>query len=375
MSGTSADSIDVAICTIEGTGLPTESSSGAVVTLEHFYTHSYPDGFTDCMRQIHQLTVKDISELHSAFGDIFAESCLAGIRKSGLSLDEIDLIGSHGQTIYHHSGIAGAVFCTLQLGDADRIAVRCKKPVFHDFRAKDIAVGGEGAPLTPYADAVFFGRGQLDNFAVLNLGGIANVSVFNPSFSKVIGFDVGPANAPLDRLAEKLSAGTLRCDQDGRFAAAGTVNQAILDKLFADDMYLKKSPPKSTGFEMYGDSFVEYLESLNGGLVDLNLLATATEFVAQSIGTSLKRFIPYELNRLVIAGGGKHNQHLVKRIRAAVDPIPLVYSDELGVPSDAREAMAFALLANEALFSTPSSLPSVTGASRAVSLGKLALPI
>jgi anhydro-N-acetylmuramic acid kinase len=374
MSGTSADSIDVAICSISGTGISDAQNAGAQVTLEHFYVHPYPSQLSICMKRIKSLTVQEVAELQCAFGDLFAEACLAGLKSAGLTKTDIDLIGSHGQTIYHHSSVEGSTICTLQLGDGDRIAVQCETPVVYDFRAKDIAVGGEGAPLTPYADAVFFRSLVGGGFVVLNLGGIANISAFDSTARKILGFDTGPANAPLDRLAEHLSARTLRYDEDGRFAAAGKVNQQLLKELLEQDLYLKKVPPKSTGFEMYGDKFVEYLIGCSKGQVDIDLIATVTEFVARSIAESIRRFVPYVVDRIIVAGGGRRNRFLLDRIAAHAAPIVLMTSDDLGIPSDAREAMAFALFANEAIFGTPSSLPSVTGASRKMCLGKFALP-
>ena len=298
LSGTSADSIDVAVCRMNGQGTKPE------VEFVHYQEHSLP---SDVKRQVlgaADLDVRAVAELNVQLGEAFADACLISLKTAGISTEEIDLIGSHGQTVYHHSGVTGARRATLQLGDGDVIAVRTGIHVISDFRARDIAAGGEGAPLSPVADAVLFGRRDRDarsqRRAILNLGGIANITVLDDDPARVFGFDTGPANAPLDRLARRLSQGALACDQDGHFARAGLVNEPLLADLLEHDPFLKRHPPKSTGFEMYGDAFLTHAAERHGGF-DVHLMATLTEFVARTIAMGCSALFPAG-----ITGGGDH---------------------------------------------------------------------
>ncbi len=312
-------------------------------------------------------------------GEAFAAACLATLEEAGIRPDDIDVIGSHGQTVYHHSGVAGAIRATLQVGDGDVIAVRTGCPVIADFRARDVAAGGEGAPLSPIADAVLFGRRGGEEparrRAILNLGGIANLTVLDDDPARVFGFDTGPANAPLDRLARRLSGGALACDRDGQIARSGRVDEAMLAELLAHDPYLERRPPKSTGFEMYGDAFVVRAVERHGGL-DADLMATLTEFVARTVALGIRQCdaLGPPVAEIVAAGGGVKNPVLMERIAALIAPVPVRRSDELGVPSDAREAMAFAVLADMTLRGATAHLPPVTGAAAPKLLGKVSFP-
>lgn len=367
ISGTSMDSLDVAVCEISSGG------QDAHVKLLTLHQEPYDPNLARQLRDPLALTVRDISELNMLVGEAFAGACLNACAAAGLLMSDVDLIGSHGQTIYHHSAVKGTVRSTIQLGDADVIAVRTGVATFADFRARDIAAGGEGAPLTPYADLALYGLNSAPHRAVLNLGGIANITYIERT-GVVRGFDTGPANAPLDRLARLLSGGAKSCDWNGEFAAAGVVDEAVLRDLL-DDEYIAAPPPKSTGFEVYGDLFVANLLKKYGPPT-VDLMATLTEFVARTIADAVARFVlPVSTVReIVLAGGGGQNPELRRRLSDRVAPIALIDSDTLGVPSQAREAMAFALLANDALLGYPTSLPSVTGASSAQTLGKLSLP-
>jgi anhydro-N-acetylmuramic acid kinase len=325
------------------------------------------------------LDVRGVAELHVMVGEAFATACLATLEEAGLAPQDIDLIGSHGQTVYHHSGVAGAIRATLQVGDGDVIAVRTVRPVISDFRARDIAAGGEGAPLSPIADTVLFGRGGSAESGrrrvILNLGGIANLTVLDDDPARVFGFDTGPANAPLDRLARRLSDGALDCDRDGQIARSGRVDESLLAELLEHDPYLARRPPKSTGFEMYGDAFVDRAAECHGGF-DADLMATLVEFVARTVAAGIRQCdaLGPPVEEIVAAGGGVRNPALLERIAAIVAPVPLRRSDDLGVPSDAREAMAFAVLADMTLRGSVAMLPPVTGAVAPKLLGKLSFP-
>jgi anhydro-N-acetylmuramic acid kinase len=373
MSGTSADSIDVAVCRMTGQG------GDVAVELLHYREHPHGPEVKRRVIGIAGLDVRGIAELHVMVGEAFAGACLSTLEEAGLSPRDIDLIGSHGQTVYHHSGVTGAIRATLQVGDGDAIAVRTGCHVVSDFRARDIAAGGEGAPLSPIADVVLFGGRAQDESrrrrAILNLGGIANLTVLDDDPARVFGFDTGPANSPLDRLARRLSGGALACDRDGQLARSGRVNETLLAELLANDPFLARRPPKSTGFEMYGDAFVARVAERHGGF-NADLMTTLTEFVARTIALGFRQCAQLgpPVEEVVAAGGGVKNPALMERITAALAPVPIRRSDEFGVPSDAREAMAFAVLADMTLRGQAAYLPPVTGASAPKLLGKISFP-
>ncbi len=373
MSGTSADSIDVAVCRMTGQG------AEVGVELLHYREHPHDPEVKRRLIGPDGLDVRGVAELHVLIGEAFAAACRATLEEAGIPTADVDVIGSHGQTVYHHSGIAGAIRATLQVGDGDVIAVRTGCPVISDFRARDVAAGGEGAPLSPIADAVLFarrdGEGPDRRRAILNLGGIANITLLDDDPARVFGFDTGPANAPLDRLARRLSGGALACDRDGQFARAGRVDDRLLADLLEHDPFPARRPPKSTGFEMYGDAFVDGAAGRHGGF-DAGLMATLTEFVARTVALGIRQCdaLGPPVEEIVAAGGGVKNPVLMERIAALVAPVPVRRSDELGVPSDAREAMAFAVLADMTLRGSAACLPPVTGAAAPKLLGKLSFP-
>lgn len=370
MSGTSADAIDVAICRCEG-DRPT-------VRLLYHAERPLPTEIQERVRRADQLRVRDVAELAVRVGEAFADACLDVLAEAKIAPSEVSAIGSHGQTLYHHSGVPGAIRATLQVGDGDVIAERTGCRVVSDFRARDIAAGGEGAPLTPIADAVLFAeesQGPSRRRVVLNLGGIANLTVLGPGTDEVAGFDTGPANGPLDRLARIMSGGSLSFDRDGDIGRSGRVNSALLDWLLESDAFLARRPPKSTGFETYGDAFVEAAAARHGGL-DADLMTTLTEFSALCVVRSIPMYLAANppIGEVIAAGGGVKNSFLMSRIVTLLAPIPVRGSDELGVPSDAREAMAFALFAWRAVRGIPSDLSSITGAAGPRVLGKISHP-
>lgn len=365
MSGTSADGIDAAICAV------TRSDSETVsLDIKAYNTFPYSSALQDKIKRPQTLTVQDVAEIDIAIGREFAAA--VETLKQSISSAPLDLIGSHGQTIYHHSALPGAAKASLQLGCADTIAVLTGTPVLYDFRRKDLVLGGEGAPLTPYTDYMMYRRAGVRR-AILNLGGIANITILGSSPGDTRGFDTGPANAPLDRLAALFSGGKESFDRDGSFARSGTVNPKLLAALIQQDTYLAKSPPKSSGFEMYGDSFIRYIVGLHGG-IDQHLIATITEFVAATIAESIKRYVSETLDEIVLAGGGARNSVLREAISRLCAPVKVLLSDDIGISADAREAAAFAILAHDACMGIATSLPSVTGAARPACLGKIALP-
>jgi len=336
ISGTSVDGIDVAICDITDQAISLAASA----------TVPYP---REVRREILAISnanvhVGDLSRLNFLIGELFAEALLDVADPSG-----IELIGSHGQTIYHHRQ------STLQIGEAAVIAQRTGKPVVADFRVADVAAGGQGAPLAPFLDYRLFRHPERHRVA-LNIGGIANITVI-PAGARpenVIAFDTGPGNMIMDALAPPF-------DRDGEKARAGRVNEVLLAGLLADPYYTQ-APPKSVGREQFGQDFVERTG------IDI---ATAAELTVRTIAMAINRYPATQ--GVIVSGGGAHNVFLMERLRTVLKA-RVISSDELGVDVDAKEAMLFALLAYETWHLRPGNLPSATGASKPKVLGKISLP-
>jgi anhydro-N-acetylmuramic acid kinase len=369
MSGTSVDGIDAALCAIEGHG------AAARVRLVDFRTTP----FTDSQRaRIHSLFRADTATLCQAnfeLGEWLAEAALA-ITKG--KLEKVDLVGSHGQTVWHHppSHVArqGGTASTLQLGEPALIAARTGAVTVGDFRVADVVAGGEGAPLVPFADWVLYrqpGRAR----AVQNIGGIANVALLVDDFDALLAFDNGPGNMMIDALMPLASNGTESIDRDGSWSARGTVQEDLVAALLADP-YLAEPPPKSTGRERYGAEFSRAWAAQHADRAPLDLVATAVAFTARAIADSYRRFLLPRgpIDDVRIAGGGAHNATLMAELRRQLDPIPVAKFAESGVDADAKEAVAFALLAVQCVHADSGNVPSVTGAQRAAVLGKICLP-
>ena len=368
MSGTSLDGIDVAVARIAGSGrgLSVESLGA---------THApYPSAVRGTLhRNVEAATsnVRGLSQLNALLGRLFADAVAGAANDAGVALD---LVGSHGHTVHHvpvperFAGIDG-VASTLQIGDPATLAVRVGVPVIADFRTADIALGGQGAPLVPYFDyALFADPGE--HRALLNLGGIANVTILprGAGPDDVTAFDTGPANMVLDALAARLFGEPF--DRDGRRAAAGTVDEALLTELLADP-YFDRPPPKSTGREQFGTEYVDALTARS--LSPNDLLATAAALTARSVADAVARFAPVAPEVVIASGGGVHNGELMRRLAGALAG-RVVTTTEYGIDPDAKEAQCFAVLAHELVNGVPTSLPSVTGASRPARLGALWLP-
>jgi anhydro-N-acetylmuramic acid kinase len=290
----------------------------------------------------------------------------------------LNLVGSHGQTIYHQAEPTTLydrpVVSTLQIGEPALIAARTGTPVVADFRPADMAVGGQGAPLVPYVDYLLYRHAELGR-ASLNIGGIANVTAIPPGAppEKVIAFDTGPGNMLIDALVSQFSRGVQRYDEDGRMAASGRVNEDLLADLLSEP-YLRLKPPKSCGREQFGSELATAL--LAKGLAPVDLVATATAYTAASIVDGLERFVlsAMAIDELIISGGGLKNRQLHAELRRRLPSLRLRSSDELGIDSDAKEAIAFAVLAYETYHGRAANLPSATGARRRAVLGKLVRP-
>jgi anhydro-N-acetylmuramic acid kinase len=285
--------------------------------------------------------------------ELYARAVLRAVRRFG----PVDLIGCHGQTVYHEGRSN-----TLQLGEPAVLAERTGLPVISNFRARDIAAGGQGAPLVPYVDYLLF-RHPARTRVALNIGGIANITVIPLAASPedVVAFDTGPGNMVIDALAREMGQ---PYDRGGKIAAAGQVDKALLDKLLSDPYYRRK-PPKSAGREQYGAAFVARLNATGHSLPDL--IATATVLTAATIAMAVG-------NRsadLIISGGGVHNSQIVAHLAGFLPAASISTSTDHGIDADAKEAIAFAVLAHETWRRKPANLPSATGARRPVILGSI----
>jgi anhydro-N-acetylmuramic acid kinase len=371
MSGTSLDGIDVAIVEISGRGW-----SKRIRTLA-FHTVPYPEAVRQAILGVSNTTTHTavISRLNFLLAELYAEALRETARRARIRLDSIDLIGSHGQTIFHEGApvefLGRRIASTLQIGEAAVLAERTRIPVVADFRPRDIAAGGRGAPLVPYVDYMLFRHRKLGRVA-LNIGGIANITAIPPSAGPedVIAFDTGPGNMVVDALARRYTNGRWSYDRDGRLAGRGHVNRQLLDRLLKDP-YFRRPPPKSAGREQYGAEFVEQL--LQTGLPLLDLIATCTAFTAAAVAVGIERFVRPRMpvDELIVSGGGVHNRRMMAQLAAFLPDVNLATSTDYGVDADAKEAIAFAVLACESWRRRPANLPSATGARRAVVLGKI----
>lgn len=362
MSGTSLDGIDAAIVDIDGTTV-----DDVAVRTAGFL--SVP--FSDAQRTAgHGAIVAGTAEalcgLHADLGEWMADAVLRVCAESGVAIESVDAIGSHGQTVWHRPATGGRRGATLQLGDAATIAERTGRPVIHDFRTRDVAAGGQGAPLVPWVDQLLFALPDRAR-ALQNLGGIGNVTRVprRESPEPVFAFDTGPANSLIDAAVEIATDGRHRFDRDGRLAARGTVDQALLAELLRHP-YFAAEPPKSTGREEFGRPFVERLvEAVHpeGDKDWMDLIATLTELTARTVADAYARWIiPQGIDEVVLTGGGARNPTLAGRIRELLAPIPVTDGAVLGVDGDAKEAVAFAVLAWAHLNRIPANVPAATGA-------------
>lgn len=362
MSGTSLDGVDAALVRIDGSSVEEVSW-----TLEHWTTLPFPEARREA---IHRAIVAGSAEalcvLHSDIGEWLAEAVLRVCEEAGVPPSRVDVIGSHGQTVWHHPPTAEGRGATLQLGDPATLAERTGCPVVSDFRARDMAAGGQGAPLVPWVDQVLFALPDQAR-ALQNIGGIGNVTWVPPrgSAENVIAFDTGPGNALMDAAVELATDGRLTYDRDGQLAARGTVDAALLEELLRHPFFAQE-PPKSTGREVFGRPFVQRLVEAvrpEGDGDWLDLIATLTELTARTIADAYRRWVlPLGVAEAVMTGGGACNPSLVRRIRELLSPLPVRDGEALGVDAGAKEALAFAVLAWAHVHRIPANVPSATGA-------------
>jgi anhydro-N-acetylmuramic acid kinase len=378
MSGTSADGINVALVRLSarGRGRPRH-------TLLAHAEYAFPAPVRRAilgMMNAELARVADLARLNFLLGELYAEAVARTARKHRVKLD---LVGCHGQTLYHQ-GIAERFLgrklaATWQTGEGAVIAARLGVPVVSDFRPADIAAGGKGAPLVPFLDYLLYRDRRVSRIAQ-NIGGIANLTAIpaGASLRQVIAFDTGPGNMVIDAVMEELFGH--RYDRDGRVAASGRVLDEVIARLLRAQFFRQK-PPRTAGREEFGREYVGRFLQLCRGARKPDVVATATALTARSIADAVRRFVlprfasrsPRHGHQMIVSGGGAKNPTLMAMLRDEIAPlgIGLHFSDEFGLPAEAKEAVAFALLAHETWHRRPSNVPSATGATRAAILGKI----
>ncbi|HVB99904.1 MAG TPA: anhydro-N-acetylmuramic acid kinase [Candidatus Dormibacteraeota bacterium] len=377
MSGTSADGIDVALARIDGAPPRLRAS------LENFLTVPYP---APVRRQILRIaegasvSAADIGRMNFLLGALFGDAALAACRRFRVAPARIDLVGSHGQTIYHQGRpsrfLGRKVASTLQIGEPAEIAARTGIATIADFRPADVAAGGQGAPLVPFVDFLLYRDARLGRVA-LNIGGIANITVIPRAAQPrdAIAFDTGPGNMVIDALVSRTTNGRLAYDRGARIATRGHAIPRLLDRLLADS-YFRQAPPKSAGREQFGRSYLERLLRLAGNARPEDVIATATLLTPLSILDGLGRFVfpRTRIDEVIVSGGGAHNPLILAQLETGLGNRRLLRAEQLGVGEDAKEAFAFAVLAYETWHRRPANLPAATGARYPAILGKVAYP-
>jgi anhydro-N-acetylmuramic acid kinase len=383
MSGTSADGINVAIVDLQS-----RRRGRLRHTLLGHEEYPYPAAVRRAilgMMNAESARVPDLARMNFLLGELYADAVASTARQHRVKLD---LVGCHGQTLYHQgaaqSFLGKKLAVTWQTGEGSIIAARLGVPVVSDFRPADMAAGGRGAPLVPFLDYLFFrdersGRAAR-NRIVLNIGGIANLTVIpaGGAIEKVIAFDTGPGNMLIDAVMERLFG--KRYDSDGKKAASGSVLQPVIAQAMRSSFF-KQRPPRTAGREEFGSAYAINFLKLSGRARPADIVATATALTATSIADAVKRFaLPHFATRgnnrsheMIASGGGTKNHTLIRMLRDALQPlgVALHFSDEFGLPSEAKEAVAFALMAYETWNRRPGNVPSATGANRPTILGKI----
>lgn len=376
MSGTSADGIDAALCEIEGYGTDTK-----IKQVDFLFT-PFPTEVRDKILWIasgNECNAEEICKLKALLGILYSDACRALCEHAGVSASEIDLVGNHGQTIWHipkeTEYLGRKITSTLQIGEDANIAEAMGCPVIGDFRVRDMAAGGQGAPLVPYTEFLLY-RSETECVALQNIGGIGNITILPPAcrLGEVTAFDTGPGNMVMDALIIHATRGRKQFDEGGEFAARGRVNEKLLNYMLSDT-YLSKHLPKTTGREQYGPAYVDkiltFAEPL--GMTDYDNVATATRFTAETIKIGIEKFAPVKPTKLIVGGGGSHNRILMKNIKDLLPDCKVCTCEDMGFSSDAKEAVAFALLAHEAAYGMTNNVTSVTGAKHPVVMGKISI--
>jgi anhydro-N-acetylmuramic acid kinase len=367
MAGTSLDAIDAALVELAPAG-----EQGVLrLAVRAFAMAPFDEGLRERVRGLlppAQGSTAEVCAVSFLLGEAFAGAALRAIADAGLRPEDVDLVASHGQTVWHEVR-PGATRSTLQIAAPAVIAARTGRTVAADFRPADMALGGQGAPLVPYLDALIFRHPQLRR-AVQNIGGIGNVTYLAPG-RPALAFDTGPGNVLIDEAVRHLTGGARAFDEDGRMAAAGRVDEELLAEWIAHP-YFELAPPRSTGRELFGpaEARAHVERALGAGLRPEDAVATITALTAYSIAESYQRYCG-PVDEVILSGGGARNPTLRSLISGALHGVPVRLADELGLDGDAKEAVAFAVLGYSALHGWPNSLPGATGASATAVLGSI----
>ncbi|WP_414853591.1 anhydro-N-acetylmuramic acid kinase [Brevibacillus sp. IT-7CA2] len=383
MSGTSLDGIDAALVAIR----TDEQGEIEKVTLRDFFYMPYSDDLREWVMNlcsVETARVDQLTAVHYGLSEWYAYAVQQLMQKAGVTTAEVDAVCMHGQTIWHIAGRTPfpgpqgmtEVRASLQIGELSTLAERTGIPVVGNFRARDLAADGEGAPLVPYADYILFRHPQKGRL-LQNIGGIANVTLLPASaaIDQVVAFDTGPGNMIMDQIVQLMTNGQMRYDEGGKLAAGGTISSVLLEKWLQDPYYQIK-PPKSTGREVYGKAFAQELfhDANQLGISQTDLLATVTALTATTIANAYMQFVlpTTKVEEVIVSGGGAHNQTLLTMLQRQLPTgMTVMTAQQFGMPDDAKEAVAFAILGHETLMGRPSNVPSVTGAKRAVPLGNI----
>ncbi|MBU2443970.1 MAG: anhydro-N-acetylmuramic acid kinase [Bacteroidetes bacterium] len=374
MSGTSLDGIDASLVEIENSGVRTKFKE------LYFKSYPYPQKLRDIILENSlqdRGTVNQICELNMLIGKLYAKAVENICREYGIEVSDIDLIGSHGQTIHHlpkaKRMFGSEVRATLQIGDPSVISKLTGVITVGDFRTGDMALGGQGAPLVPYFDYITF-RSNRTNRALLNIGGISNITLLKKKckLEDVIAFDTGPGNMMIDYLMKKLFR--RKFDKDGKTAFRGDVNRKLFDKLIRLDKFLDAEPPKSTGREYYNQKFIDKVLNGIADLKKVDIIRTFSEFTSYAIFYNYQKFLRQEceITEMLVSGGGANNKYLITSLQHYFgNRVRVKTVDGKLMSSDSKEALCFAILANETISGNAANIPRVTGASAATVLGKI----
>ena len=374
MSGTSLDGIDAALVNIN------TDNKGLDIELIDFMSFDYEKEFRQKILKttdLNKSSVKDVAQLNIGLAEKFSEAVFSLLKKSELTPAEVDLIASHGQTIYHNvedkEGIS-----TLQVGSASFIAERTGITTVYNFRMRDLAAGGEGAPLVPYTDYLIYSS-QNKNRVLQNIGGIANYSYLaaDGEIDDVIGSDNGPGNMIIDNAVNILTNGRMDFDKDGKMAEKGDISKELLTEMM-NHPFIKKQVPKSTGRADFGKEYAKKIikKAKKMNLSKNDIISTVTSFTALAIIDSYQKYLPSNIDEIIIGGGGSYNPYLLNKIKEYKDEklrkdIKILRQEDLGYSSEAKEAMAFAILGYQTMKGKNNNVPGATGAKRKVVLGEI----
>ncbi len=372
MSGTSLDGIDAVLVDVE--------SDGTYVRFRHGITRPFPDSFRrhlSFLAKTEMIRKELLARTDVLMGHLLADAVINLLDDARIQADDVLLVASHGQTIGHYPDkkeqFGYTVASSLQIGDGDVIAARTGISTVSDFRRRDMAVGGEGAPLIPLLDRILF-QNPGENRCCLNIGGIANVTLLPADGSEPIAFDTGPGNCLSDLAVARFVGGGRRFDNNGELAFRGKIHKKILDRAMSD-RYFQKLPPKSTGREYFNEEFLSFMLGMDRDVPFEDVITTVSALTPGSVADALKRFVPPEYfpGELIVSGGGVYNQFFMETLRRYLPNVRVVSSGVYGISPDFKEAIGFALMGYRTLIGLPSSIPSVTGAGSSQILGKVSL--